>query len=1013
MDILFILFIFLTIFLLFLIFRSINTKNELKKYRIEKNIFTKVQANSGSASIIYTFGNTLKTKYISSNVYNLTGITQKSVISKNFSFHQLIVADDRDLLINTLSLLTIQKRNYLSQYRINTPEGKEKWILEQGYGIFDRTQQLIAVEAMLTDISESKELEVKLKESEDKIKILVENSPVAICLLINERISFCNNVFLRQFGYSESKEVSEQLIYEFIDKEYHSEFANALRALGREPMSQISIEVKGICSLGEAFFMQMYITSSQHNPDHGFIIFFIDITERKKNEEHLLDFNDRLGTIIDLIPDPTFVINNNSKVMHWNKAIEELTGVKKENIIGTDRYSQALYGTPRKLLIDLLSHEDACVEYEVNFYDKIKRLNGKVYAEFKGYLPSSSDEQTYLWGVAAPLIDKKGNQFGAIELVKDITELKKRERDLYESEERARVLINNNRDIIFLIYPDGKIIHCNFQLFTLLDKREEEIIGNYYQRLLPDSVTRVIESYITSVLETHKEIISQAISYKNIDYITSVYPVKDSKGKISRLVISAHDISDIRNAERELKEKEEQYRAIATVVTDYVFKVLYKDGHTSYNFDNPGLEKITGYNDRELRNVYHGSIREIIYPPDRAYIESSFYQLIGGKHLEPIEYRLVHKRGNIIWVKNTFVYTKGDLEKGIEILCVIKDITQQKILELAIQEAEERYRNVFEQSGLASNVFDLSGKLIMQNELAAKIFGKSNSESIGKSIDEIFDPADVDYIKLIFSETLKHGSFYDERKFMKPHHDYWIKIISQVIRNEKGDKDGIQVITQNITQRKEQERQIYKTMIETEEKERTYFSQEIHDSLGPLMSTLKMYIQWLGRPSVKIPREEILKDAEKLIDESIREIREISFKLSPHVLKNLGLFEALKTFSAKLNPAGSLNVEITGNFTTRMSMLKETILYRVLCECINNTIKYAEASQVSIDFFCEGNALKILYTDNGIGFNIEGVLNKSGTGILNIQNRLRTIDANYEMESYPGKGMKIRISLLI
>ncbi|NJK97062.1 MAG: PAS domain S-box protein [Bacteroidales bacterium] len=633
----------------------------------------------------------------------------------------------------------------------------------------------------------------------------------------------------------------------------------------------------------------------------------MDITEIKRHEDILMDFNEKLGNIIDLIPDPTFVIDNSKKVTHWNLALEELTGTKKNKVIGSNIYAKAVYGENRPMLVDLIDEDDENIKA---FYKRAKRIKDKIYAEFEIKIPADN-KMIYLWAVAAPLYDKNNNRFGSIELVKDITDIKNHEIELFESEEKARVLLNNNLNITMLIQTDGRIIDCNAPILRILNKSKKEIVGNFYQNYLPNEVKSEIEEYVQSALYQGNDNASQTVNYNDQFYNLSVYPVKDNLGKINRLVISANDITLMKNTEKELSEKEEQYRTITTIITDYVYKIYYRNNQVTYSFENPGLEKIIGYKPSELEPVYRGSVEHLIHPADRDFIEKSFIEIIHHKKPYPLEHRLIHKNGNIIWISTTFIFSKDHPLKGIELLCVLKDITEKKKLELTLHEAEERYRIVFEQSGLASNVFDLSGNLIMQNQLAKRILGRRNEDYIGKSIEEVLYPPFIEYTKHVFSKTLAQGYFYDERKFKIDKYEYWLKIISQTIKNEHGENQGVQIITQNISERKEQEIRILKTMIETEEKEKAYFSQEIHDSLGPLLSSIKMYIQWLGRPDAKAPKEEILSDTEKLIDESITEIREIAFKLSPHILTNFGLLEAIKMFSKKISKPEQLTIEIT------------------------------------------------------------------------------------------------------
>jgi signal transduction histidine kinase len=200
------------------------------------------------------------------------------------------------------------------------------------------------------------------------------------------------------------------------------------------------------------------------------------------------------------------------------------------------------------------------------------------------------------------------------------------------------------------------------------------------------------------------------------------------------------------------------------------------------------------------------------------------------------------------------------------------------------------------------------------------------------------------------------------------------------------------------------------TIIETEERERMNFAQELHDGLGPLLSAIKIYTQWLSRPDARISQQEVLCDMENLVNEASVAIKEISFKLSPHILENFGFIEAIRDFAEKLKRSRDIDFQIESNFAKRLSKTSESVLYRILSECINNTIKHAEASEIRIKIHKYQKKLKIHYYDNGIGFNMDDVLNnKPGNGLYNMQNRVESINGFIVFNSQVGKGTKILI----
>jgi PAS domain S-box-containing protein len=153
----------------------------------------------------------------------------------------------------------------------------------------------------------------------------------------------------------------------------------------------------------------------------------IDRTEQKKAEELVRNSEERLGQIIDFLPDPTFVIDSEGKVVTWNKAMENLTGIAAADMVGKGDYEYALpfYGKRRPILIDLV--RDWNPEYEKK-YLSIKKVGKKLVSE--SYHPDLGDGGLHLSGNASLIYDAAGQVAGAIESLRDTTESKHMEEAL-------------------------------------------------------------------------------------------------------------------------------------------------------------------------------------------------------------------------------------------------------------------------------------------------------------------------------------------------------------------------------------------------------------------------------------------------------------------------------------------------------------------------------------------------------------------------------------------------------
>ena len=215
-------------------------------------------------------------------------------------------------------------------------------------------------------------------------------------------------------------------------------------------------------------------------------------------------------------------------------------------------------------------------------------------------------------------------------------------------------------------------------------------------------------------------------------------------------------------------------------------------------------------------------------------------------------------------------------------------------------------------------------------------------------------------------------------------------------------------------EKRDMEKNLLNAIIQAEETERKRFAKDLHDGLGPLMSTVKMSLSSLSRIEKDDQTKRILHNSDMVIDEAIKSIREISNNLSPHILNNFGLNKAMRNFINKINYSDSIKIKFSSNFEDeRFESNTEVVLYRVLCELINNTIKHAGASLISISLEKIQNKIICRYTDNGRGFDTShsSPAYHSGMGYSNMVTRINSLNGSFNLTSEHEKGTKAVISV--
>jgi len=208
---------------------------------------------------------------------------------------------------------------------------------------------------------------------------------------------------------------------------------------------------------------------------------------------------------------------------------------------------------------------------------------------------------------------------------------------------------------------------------------------------------------------------------------------------------------------------------------------------------------------------------------------------------------------------------------------------------------------------------------------------------------------------------------------------------------------------------------VLNAIINTEENERKRFAKDLHDGLGPLLSTVKMSLSSLA-PRINDPSDKvILNNTNHLVNEAISTIKDISNNLSPHILTNFGLSSAIGAFTTKINQTRAVEIIFKSNMENhRLETDKEVVLYRAVCELINNAIQHSGASKIEIELNKLDKFVTLQFYDNGRGFDTSKLIREDtkGMGLSNIETRVRTVEGVFVLESTPGRGTSALIKVM-
>jgi PAS domain S-box-containing protein len=269
--------------------------------------------------------------------------------------------------------------------------------------------------------------------------------------------------------------------------------------------------------------------------------------------------------IINFLPDATFVIDQEGKVLAWNKAIESLTGIKAGEVLGKAEYEYALpfYGAKSPILVDLVLNPTHAVE---DRYTYIERENGTLVAEV--YTPNLKPGGAHLWAKAAPLFDDAGEIIGAIETIRDITEQKNTQASLEEQLHFLQVLLDAIPVPVFYKDCEGNYLGCNLAMQKCLGLSRQQIIGKNVHDISPrDWAERYSladqELFQKQGTQSYESSVIYAGGTKQ-DVLFNKATFLKSDGNLGGLVGTVLNISEIKSVEKALRESERKLRFLSS-----------------------------------------------------------------------------------------------------------------------------------------------------------------------------------------------------------------------------------------------------------------------------------------------------------------------------------------------------------------------------------------------------------------------------------------------------------------
>ncbi|MCG8012550.1 MAG: PAS domain S-box protein [Candidatus Thiodiazotropha weberae] len=653
-----------------------------------------------------------------SHFAKLSGIPEDLAV-KGLSFEQVfdsIYEEDRDSVHGIIQecLSAGGSDQYSFDFRVIWPDESMHWLSALGeVNDRDSTDRATFIHGCLIDVSDRKEAEHALRESEKQYKNLITHSPDMMYQVgLDEKVIFVSPSIEHMTGFTPDEIIgidAAELLY------VRPEERNILLQLLNENGSVKGFEAELKRKDGTTWWASanVHYVKDENGTVQAVEGIVRDITEQKRIESLLHESEQRLRFALDRSHTGGWDLNLVDHTVHRT--------LKHDQIFG---YDSLLPEWTYEMFLDHVIPVDRS-DVDNNFNNSV---DTKSDWNFECRIRRRDNEILWIRGAGGHELVKTGEIKRMSGIVQDITERKLAEAKLIESEKSLRTLLDTIPDLIWLKDPEGVYLSCNSHFQQFLDLSEERIIGKTDHDLFDPSIADAYHKNDKIVLDSGKVHMNEEDAIYADGHITQMEttktPVHAPDGSLVGVLGIGRDITERKRAESDLTESERRFRATFDQAAVGIARVA-PDGH--WLEVNEKLSEIVGYSREELLEK---TFQDITYPDDLDADLALVKEVLSGKRKTySMDKRYIKSSGALVWIRLTVSLVRDDDGEPLYFISVIEDIDQRKKNAEKLIEAAA----VFRSTGEGVTITDHEGNILDVNDAFTRITGYSRDEVIGRN----------------------------------------------------------------------------------------------------------------------------------------------------------------------------------------------------------------------------------------------------------------------------------------